>query len=36
MIGSTINNSGGTAIHYDANLPNIAGRKLHLVQQRRT
>ncbi len=25
MIGSTINNSGGTAIHYDANLPNIAG-----------
>jgi hypothetical protein len=25
MIGSTINNSGGTAIHYDVNLPNIAG-----------
>ena len=35
MVGSTINNSGGTAIHYDANLPNIAGRQLHLVQQRR-
>jgi hypothetical protein len=23
MVGSTVNSSGGTAIHYDANLPNI-------------